>query len=195
MASTALRVLVVEDEGLVAALIVDMREDLGNEVVAVAGRVSDALTKVADICFDVALLDVNVAGEPVYPVADAVSVAGIPFIFSKDYGTCELQEGYGAAPRLHNRTIFTSCAAPWGSRSQADVEELQRARRRPRRPAAGGAAAAAADDALTIVARGDGGSASRLTVRLADAHELRGRGAQGLASQRVEDNHAKGETC
>jgi CheY-like chemotaxis protein len=95
-----LRVRVVEDEGLVAALIEDMLELLGHRAVAVASRVTQALAHVAENGFDVALLDVNLGGELVYPVAVALASQGVPFVFSTGYAADELQEPFRFAPRL-----------------------------------------------------------------------------------------------
>lgn len=79
-----IRVLVVEDEALVLLSLEDMLTELGCDVV-VAMRVDDALAKAAEFTFDVALLDVNVAGRRVDPVAALLARRGIPFILSTGY--------------------------------------------------------------------------------------------------------------
>jgi CheY-like chemotaxis protein len=81
-----LRVLVVEDEGLVAMLVETMLDDLGCAVVLSAASVREALELVSRGGFDVALLDVNLAGEKVFPVADELRRLGVPFAFASGYG-------------------------------------------------------------------------------------------------------------
>jgi CheY-like chemotaxis protein len=84
---TPLRILVVEDEGLVAMLIEDMLDDLGCKVPCSASTVAQALTWIeAGGEADAALLDVNLAGETVWPVAEALTALGVPFAFTTGYG-------------------------------------------------------------------------------------------------------------
>jgi CheY-like chemotaxis protein len=81
------RVLLVEDEGLVALMLEDLLEDLGCEVAASLASVRAALAWIeAGGSADMALLDVNLSGEPVFPVADALSARGVPFAFATGYG-------------------------------------------------------------------------------------------------------------
>ena len=82
------RVLLVEDEGLVALLIEDLLIDLGCEVVGSCGSIRAALEwlEQAATAPDGALLDVNLGGELVYPVAEVLAARGIPFAFATGYG-------------------------------------------------------------------------------------------------------------
>jgi CheY-like chemotaxis protein len=82
------RVLLIEDEALVAMLVEDMLADEGCEVVATASRLTDAVAAAKDptLQFDLAILDVNLAGEPVFPVAKALVERGVPFAFATGYG-------------------------------------------------------------------------------------------------------------
>jgi CheY-like chemotaxis protein len=80
------RVLVVEDEILVFMLIESILEDNGCKVLPAASRVAAALEAARSETIDAALLDVNVAGERVYPVAEVLRERGIPFIFLTGYG-------------------------------------------------------------------------------------------------------------
>lgn len=83
----SLRVLLVEDEGLVALMLEDLLQDLGCEVAASLASVRAALAWIeAGGLADMALLDVNLSGEPVFPVADALSARGVPFAFATGYG-------------------------------------------------------------------------------------------------------------
>lgn len=81
-----LRVLIVEDETLVSMLVEDILCDLGWEVPANVASVADALQALEAGEFDVALLDVNVAGQEVFPIADALLVRNVPFVFTTGYG-------------------------------------------------------------------------------------------------------------
>ena len=67
------RVLVVEDEAAISMLLEDMLLDFGCAVVGPAARLSSALEMASQEAFEVAILDVNVAGEPIYPVAEAIA--------------------------------------------------------------------------------------------------------------------------
>jgi CheY-like chemotaxis protein len=82
-----LRVLVVEDEGLVAMMLEDLLEDLGCELAGSMASVGAALAWIeAGGEADAALLDVNLGGEPVFPVAEALRARGVPFAFTTGYG-------------------------------------------------------------------------------------------------------------
>ena len=97
-----LRVLLVEDETLVAMLLEDMLGDLGCEVVATASRVPQAVQIARDPgqAFDVAILDVNVAGETITPVAQALSERPTPFVFATGYGESGVPEAFRGRPVL-----------------------------------------------------------------------------------------------
>jgi DNA-binding response OmpR family regulator len=76
---TGLRVLVVEDEMMVSMLIEDMLEDLGCTVVGPAARLDEALALARDTEIDCAVLDVNLGGQPIFPLADYLREKGAPF--------------------------------------------------------------------------------------------------------------------
>jgi CheY-like chemotaxis protein len=99
---TGARLLIVEDETLVAIMVEDMLSDLGCVVVEVAGSVSRGLALVADstLALDGAILDVNLGGEKVYPVADALTAKGVPFMFATGYGIGGIAETYSHVPAL-----------------------------------------------------------------------------------------------
>ncbi len=102
-AFAGLRLLVVEDEALVAMLIEDALLDLGCLVVGPAGtvRTALALAEAADSLLDGALLDVNLGGDKVYPVAAALTRRGVPFVFISGYGSAGLEEPYTGAPVIN----------------------------------------------------------------------------------------------
>lgn len=99
-ASHGLRVLVVEDELLVALMLEDMLAELGHEVAAIASDLGKALRLASDGRFDLAILDVNLSGSYVYPVADKLSERGIPFAFASGYGQQSLDERHRHRPTL-----------------------------------------------------------------------------------------------
>ena len=79
------RILVVEDEALVAAMVADMLEDLGAEVVGPAGTLQGGLDLAQDAEIDAAVLDVNLRGERIDPVAEVLEGRGIGFVFATGY--------------------------------------------------------------------------------------------------------------
>ena len=96
------RVLLVEDEALVAMLIEDMLSDDGCSVVATASRLPEALGYAQDLelAFDVAILDLNLAGENTFPVASALEARKLPFAFATGYGAGGLPAEWRGRPTL-----------------------------------------------------------------------------------------------
>ena len=95
------RILVVEDEGLVAMMIEDMLAELGCEVVASIAELPRAWEAAAEFEMDLAMLDVNLAGELVFPVAEILRGRDIPFLFSTGYGASGLPSEYADHQVLH----------------------------------------------------------------------------------------------
>lgn len=87
-----LRILLVEDEELVALALEDMLIDMGSKVVGPAYSLSEALTLIDSAEIDGAILDVNLGGERVYPVADILAARHIPFVFITGYGSAGLRD-------------------------------------------------------------------------------------------------------
>lgn len=79
-------VLLVEDESSIAMLMEDMLELLGCNVADCASTLEDACARAQSGSFDVAILDVNLGGHPVYPAAAILREREIPFVFSTGYG-------------------------------------------------------------------------------------------------------------
>lgn len=92
------RVLVVEDESLVAMLIEDMLSDMGYEVVAVAARIDQALDLARSVVADLAILDLNLAGQRTDAVAEVLRARGIPFMFATGYGAAGVAQEWSHAP-------------------------------------------------------------------------------------------------
>lgn len=97
-----LRVLVVEDEALVGMLVQDELEKHGCHVIGPVPDVEDALRMAKDptVVIDAAVLDVNVAGTPIFPVAEALDAADVPMVFSSGYGEGSLPEPWSDRPIL-----------------------------------------------------------------------------------------------
>ena len=113
---SGLRLVVVEDEAIVALLIEGMLEDLGCRVVDWAATLPAALAAVREAEIDGALLDVNLGGTKVYPVAEALAGRGVPFVFVTGYGAT-----HAAASRFPDAAVLKK---PFG---QADLERALRA--------------------------------------------------------------------
>jgi CheY-like chemotaxis protein len=92
------RVLIVEDELMIRMLLEDMLSDFGCVLAAEAGTIESALAAVRETQFDVAVLDVNVEGALITPVAAALAARGVPFVFATGYGARGLPEGFTDRP-------------------------------------------------------------------------------------------------
>ena len=89
-----LRVLVVEDQAPIALQLEDMLVESECQVVGPASRVGQALRLLGENVVDAAVLDLNVAGELVYPVADALDARGLPYIFATGYDPSDVSGRY-----------------------------------------------------------------------------------------------------
>jgi two-component sensor histidine kinase/CheY-like chemotaxis protein len=94
------RVLVVEDEALVAMFMRDILGELGFSVVGPYNRLADAAAAVKAKGFDAAVLDINLDGQSVYTIADLLAERGIPFVFVTGYGTESIDARFAAVPVL-----------------------------------------------------------------------------------------------
>src|SRR6266571_1838098 len=99
-ATQAKRILVVEDELMIRMLLEDMLGELGYTVAAEAARIDEALEAARTAEFDVAILDVNLNGQTIAPVAEALAARGTPFVFATGYGERGLPEAYRDRPTL-----------------------------------------------------------------------------------------------
>jgi len=81
-----LKVLIVEDEALVAMLIEDVLADLGHQVVGVGGRLEQAMKLAEEAPVDFAIVDLNLNGMRTYGIAEVLRRRGVPFIFATGYG-------------------------------------------------------------------------------------------------------------
>jgi CheY-like chemotaxis protein len=94
------RILIVEDEMMVAWRLGDMLAAFGCTVVGVADRVDEALAMVDEQQVDAVVLDVNLQGRASYPVADRLLARGIPFVLTTGYPRNRLEAAYRVFPYL-----------------------------------------------------------------------------------------------
>jgi len=93
-----IRIMLVEDEALIALMLEDMVEAMGCAVTGLAPRIALGVSMAASGDFDLAILDVNVAGENIEPVAERLAQRGIPFIFATGYGEAGVPLRYRGRP-------------------------------------------------------------------------------------------------
>jgi CheY-like chemotaxis protein len=116
----ALRTIVVEDEPLVRLMTEDILVAAGCVISAAASSLDEALTHIASAEFDLAVLDINLAGTEVYPAADLLRGKGTSIIFVTGYGRRGVHDAWHEFPILQK---------PF---SRRDLEQaIARIRRRP----------------------------------------------------------------
>ncbi len=94
------RVLVVEDEYLIRMLLEDMLDELGYDMAAGVGTISEASEEASKGEFNAAILDVNLDGQEIFPVADILAKRGLPFVFVTGYGERNLPDPHRGRPAL-----------------------------------------------------------------------------------------------
>src|SRR5262249_13271230 len=97
---TGNRVMVVEDEALVAMVVSDAMTELGYQVVGPFSRPPDAIAAVKDGDIAAAILDINLAATLAYPVAEELTSRGIPFVFVTGYGVESIDKRFSEIPVL-----------------------------------------------------------------------------------------------
>jgi CheY-like chemotaxis protein len=95
---SGLKVLVVEDEAIISFMIEDMLRELGFGDVLHAASIPKAILAVERDRPDVAILDVNLGGAPVYAVAEKLETAAIPFAFASGYGRAGISDAWAGKP-------------------------------------------------------------------------------------------------
>ncbi len=94
------RAFVVEDEIMVAMYVEDLLTELGFEVAGIATGLDQALPLAREGEFDFAVLDINLAGELSFPIAEVLRERGIPFLFASGYGSKGLNDEFRSAVRI-----------------------------------------------------------------------------------------------
>ena len=93
-------VFLVEDEVMIRMMVADMLEELGYSVAAEAGEINEAMKLAQSTEFDLAILDVNVNGKVISPVAEVIQARNRPFVFATGYGAQGLPEEFRNRPTL-----------------------------------------------------------------------------------------------
>ena len=93
-------VFLVEDEVMIRMMVADMLQELGYTIAAEAGEIGEAIRLAQTTYFDLAILDVNVNGKVISPVADLLKANNRPFIFATGYGLSGLPEQFRNRPSL-----------------------------------------------------------------------------------------------
>ncbi len=105
------RILIVEDEALIAMLLEEMLTDLGYELAGTAATLAQALELAEATELDGAILDLSLGGEKSLPVADALAARGIPYMFASGYGRSGLEEPYASRALLRKPFDFDELEA------------------------------------------------------------------------------------
>jgi len=93
-------VFLVEDEVMIRMMVADMLHELGYRLAGEAGRIEEAIKLVQKTEFDLAIMDVNLNGKLVFPVADVIKARNRPFIFATGYSASILPDEYRDRPAL-----------------------------------------------------------------------------------------------
>ena len=114
------RVLVVEDEFLVSLATIDLLESIGCEIVGPAARLAAAVQLAQSEALDAAVLDIDIAGEMIWPAAEGLQRRGVPFLFLSAYTPLiAFPALFSAAPRLDKpldkNRLLHHLSAIWGS--------------------------------------------------------------------------------
>ena len=102
------RVLIVDDEPLIAMLVQDWLADMQCETVGPAGSAPAALALIAGAALDGAILDVSLDGHDSFAVADALRARGVPFAFATGHGRDRIDARFRDAPTLSKPYDFDS---------------------------------------------------------------------------------------
>ncbi len=93
-------ILLVEDEALIGMLIYDLLVDWGFQPTSPYSRLDDAMAAAKNERFDGAILDMNLNGEPVYPLARLLESQSVPFVFLTGYSRDGIDKGFASCPVL-----------------------------------------------------------------------------------------------
>jgi len=97
-------ILIVEDEYLIADDLMQVLLDQGADVIGPIATLDAAMAAVAERRPDLAVLDINLRGQPVFPLADLLTAQRVPFVFTTGYDAGAIPERFTAAPR-HEKPI------------------------------------------------------------------------------------------
>ena len=116
-----MRVLIVEDEALVAMMVEDAVESAGHDIAAVVSNITDAVAAVVRGDFDVALLDMNLHGQKAHALPVTLKARGTPFAFVTGYSQSGILDKFADAPVVTKPFRFEDIAKALTSLSAALV--------------------------------------------------------------------------
>jgi DNA-binding response OmpR family regulator len=122
------RVLVVEDEFLVSLATIYLLESIGCEVVGPAARLATAVELARSESLDAAVLDIDIAGELIWPVAEELQRRGVPFLFLSAYPQLGVVPVlFGASPHLDKpleaNRLLRHLSAIWGGQVEVPISQ------------------------------------------------------------------------
>ena len=100
-------IFLVEDEVLIRMMLADMVEELGHRVVAEAGNIQDAQVLAETAIFGLAILDINIAGSSIVPIAEIIDRRRLPFFFISGYGSAARPEAFIERPALQKPLMLS----------------------------------------------------------------------------------------
>jgi DNA-binding NtrC family response regulator len=103
-------VFLVEDEVMIRMMVADMLEELGHSLAGEAGEISHAIKLAQSTEFELAILDVNVNGHMITPVAELIRARNLPFIFATGYGAAGVPAEYRDRPTLQKPFLIEKLA-------------------------------------------------------------------------------------
>jgi PAS domain S-box-containing protein len=121
-------VLLVEDESMVAMMIEQVLAELGLSVVGPYGTFDDAMHAASEMPLDAAILDINLAGQSVYPVVDLLMANGVPTAFISGYGAESVDRRYEHIPLMQkpiDRQVLLDLFSSVGDADDATNTELE----------------------------------------------------------------------
>jgi PAS domain S-box-containing protein len=139
--ATGNRILLVEDEILVAMMMKDILTELGFSVIGPFSRLAEAMVAAVHDHIDAGIIDVNLGGEFVYPVADVLAARKIPFVFITGYGVESIDSRFGYVPIVKKpvqRQVLQKIFVPAESGEPAKFSKRQYAANRLGRAAPAG---------------------------------------------------------
>ena len=117
------RVMIVEDEALVAMALRESLDEMGFSVLGPFSRITEAMVALRNNEIDAAVLDVNLGGELIYPLADVLAAGGIPFVFVTGYGAEEIEHRFASVPVLQKPIEREALQAIFARRAAADQQK------------------------------------------------------------------------
>jgi DNA-binding response OmpR family regulator len=91
------RILIVEDEPMIAMTLEDLLVEQGFEIAGVVGKLAKALALIESAACDAAIIDANLAGVSASPAASALSARGLPFVVMSGYSREQLHKDFPGA--------------------------------------------------------------------------------------------------